>query len=273
MQALTVDLSPGALRTASGSPFEISFEQWKGIHEFLTNVDSTTPETVAAFSRLMPAYADLKRSAAKWPSSTFPSVIQLSQGIVDYNANVVRVNYPKLDALAGRWQTQAPTPAERAEFDGMISASLDHAQRDSATAAAVVHDLQVLMDAVDATSNQSETAISAALAGAYAGGSGSGDFSTELVNQVQQIAQSLAQVAAIESVIGQPPARDIERIRGAWGAIGDDLERLRKSVLAEIAKEEPFHAQLDVEVAMNEWGTLAAEAQAFARNARGLLGR
>ena len=62
-----------------------------------------------------------------------------------------------------------------------------------------------------------------------------------------------------------PPQADIERIRGAWSNINDDLGRFRATVADAIAATSPFIASLDLDVAAAEWAEVARGARQFAQ--------
>lgn len=266
MQQSTFNLGPGALRGPAGSPFTITPDQWRSIDAFLDNVNSTGAETTARFVKLMPAYAKLKQSAATWKASTFPGLIGLARGIIEYNQATVQQSYPELDTLAGAWQTRAATADEVARFNTIITDGNARAQRNATAAQAIVHDLDSLTEAVKETNDQSQTAIATALAGG-AGGAGPGGQTDQIVALIGQIAQGLSQLAAIQSVLGTPPVLDIERVRGAWGATSDDLGGLKTWIMSAIDSREPFLAQLNIEAAISEWQTLAGEAGSFIQNA------
>jgi hypothetical protein len=99
---------------------------------------------------------------------------------------------------------------------------------------------------------------------------GSRDLAVARSSEIERITQNVAQLASIMSVFSTPPVASIERLRGAWGAIGDDLRNLQRSVLTKIDSAEPFIAELNVEVAIGEWEQIGSEACQFEANARGL---
>jgi hypothetical protein len=75
----------------------------------------------------------------------------------------------------------------------------------------------------------------------------------------------MSQLASILSAIGTPPQADIERIRGAWASITDDLGGFQSTVDDEIATGDPFLAELNLDVAISEWSHLATEAYLVAQ--------
>ena len=130
------------------------------------------------------------------------------------------------------------------------------------TASSVVRDLLALDSAVQVVKQQAEDAISDSLS--MSGAPGGGDAGLDAISS---LAQTMSLLASVLSAVGTPPQTDIERIRGGWASISDDLTNFQSTVSAAIAATMPFIAELNLDVASSEWSQLATEAREFAEQA------
>lgn len=270
MKTIQANMGPGTLQTPSGSPFAIPIQQWNNISVFLANVNGTSAASLANFISVIPAFADLKKCAADWQGGTYANLIGLAKSISQYGTNTATVVYPQLDTMLNQWTNGNPSASQQTAFSQLLQPTVDAAKRHGQLAATLASQLQALATAVELTNAELPGAISNLMAQAMSDPSGdSGDLANRLVDQVTAISQQLGQLASLLAAVGTtPPVQDIQRVEGAWSAIANDLGNLYSAVLSQIASEEPFIADLDLQVAIGEWKDVASEAQAFANSAR-----
>jgi hypothetical protein len=270
MKTIKAELGVGALQTSANSPFVVPARQWNNITSFLDGVNGASADSTRNFVSLMPAYADLRKCAADWTVTTYPDLIALANGISQYGFHVATVVYPQLDAMLKLWTATAPSKSQQSSFTQLFQPTLDAARKNGQLAANLASQLQLLGSAVAVINQELPGAISNLMADAM-GDPGSSDPSSlanHLVDQINAISGQLAQLASLLSAVGTPPLTDIQRVQGAWGGISDDLQGLYNNVLTQIVSEEPFIADLDIQVAIAEWQAIASEAQAFANSTR-----
>ncbi len=260
MKTITLDVRPGDLQASNGSPFEIPISEWKSINDYLVNVAAADPQTTANTVNAIPAFADLKGVADRWKPSTLPGIINLAQGISDYGTNTVAGQFPKLQQLLDTMQSDIPANSQ-ATFQGLMTQILGTAQQNTSHASGIVQELQTLDTAVQVIKKQVEDYIADSMSMPDLG---DGDADAAAISA---LADRLSQLASMLSALGTPPQTDIERIRGAWAGISDDLSSFQSSVVDEIATGNPFLAELNLDVAISEWSNLATEARQFAQNA------
>src|SRR5688572_33061724 len=111
MNTITLDLRPGSRKSPNGSLFEVPISQWKTINNYLGSVAAF--DIPANSQSAMPAFATLKASAVKWKSTTLPNLINLSQGIYNYGANTVAVQFPRLRQLLETMKSEIPPNSAR----------------------------------------------------------------------------------------------------------------------------------------------------------------
>jgi hypothetical protein len=254
MKTITLDVGPGQLQASNGSPFEIPVSEWKSINDYLVNVAAASPQTTASTVSVIPAFADLHGVAGRWRPATLPNIVKLATGIYSYGASTVAGQFPKLQVLLVTMQSETPANSV-ATFQTLMTEIQATAQQNTTTASGIVQDLQTLDTAVQVIKKQAEDYISDSMSMSDPGGSGSAGLEA-----ISNLASAMSQLASIMSAIGTPPQADIERIRGAWASITDDLGGFQSTVDDEIATGDPFLAELNLDVAISEWSHLATEA-------------
>lgn len=259
MKTITLDTSPGALSAPGGCPFAIAPAQWKGINDYLMNVAATSPQTTANAVAVIPAFAGLRGSADRWKQATLPSIIKLAQGIDTFGTSTVTAQLPILERLLEPMQRQIPA-GSAGPFQDLMGQIIAAAAQNATTAGAIVSDLQALDTTVQVIKRQAEDYIADSLSMPDAPGSGGAGL-----DAIGTLAQAMSQLASILSALGTPPQSDIERIRGAWANINDDLGSFRATVADAIATTSPFIASLNLDVATAEWSEVAAGARRFAQ--------
>lgn len=261
MNTITLDVRPGNLEASNGSPFELPVSEWKKINDYLVNVAATNQATTASTVSAIPAFADIKSVADRWKPTTLPNIVAVAQGIYSYGTDTVGGQFPKLQQLLETMQSSIPGNAE-ATFQNLMQQIQQKAQQNQTTAAGVVQDLQTLDTAVQVAKKQAEDYMADALS--MPDPSGGGDAGLDLISN---LANAMSQLASILSALGTPPQTDIERIRGGWASIADDLGNFQSTVSEQIATGDPFIAELNLDVAISEWSNLATEAEQFAQSA------
>lgn len=261
MKTIELNIRPGALQGPGGSPFAIPPARWKSINDYLVNVVATSRETTANAVAVIPAFAGLRGSADQWKQATLPNIIKLARGIDTFGSSTVTAQLPILQRLLLPMQSQIPA-GSAGPFQDLMGQIIAAAAQSAATAGAIVSDLQVLDTTVQVIKRQAEDYISDSLGMPDAPGGGDAGL-----NAISTLAQAMSQLAGILSALGTPPQSDIERIRGAWANINDDLGSFRSTVADAIATTSPFIASLDLDVAIAEWSEVAAGARQFAQQA------
>jgi hypothetical protein len=261
MKTITLDVGPGDLQTSDGSPFEIPISEWKKINDYLVNTARANPQTTANTVSAIPAFADLKGVADRWKPTTLPNIIALAQDINRYGTNTIGGQFPELQQLLETMQSDIPANSQ-ATFQALMTQIQATALKNQTTAGGIVQDLQTLDTAVQVCKKQAEDYIADALS--MPDPSGGGDAGLDLISKV---ANTMSQLASLLSALGTPPQTDIERIRGAWAGISNDLSNFNSTVSEQIAAGDPFIAELNLDVAISEWSNLAAEAEQFAQSA------
>src|SRR5688572_10077109 len=103
----------------------------------------------------MPAFATLKASAVKWKSTTLPNLINLSQGIYNYGANTVAVQFPRLRQLLETMKREIP-PNSAADFHNIMSTILVAAQQNTALASTIAKEFETIDTSVQVSKPQIE---------------------------------------------------------------------------------------------------------------------
>jgi hypothetical protein len=267
LKSEAASLAPGGLATSDGSPFAVSTAEWRAVNDFVIAINSTDPGTTAEFTSLVPAYADLRKSSAAWPSQTLPNLIRLSQDIYQHGAVTVPNVYPKLEAMLQKWETSSPSAADQQDFQLLLKTVQNSARTNASAAMAIVPDLRSLMTAIEVTNQEFPNALASIMAGGFSPSGDPTHLSDAIIAAINQMAANLARLAALLSVLQTPPVEDIERIEGAFTAIANDLDSLQSWVLTQINDKVPVLGELAIESAMQQWQSVASEAQAFAANA------
>ncbi|MBV8633111.1 MAG: hypothetical protein JO002_01350, partial [Burkholderiaceae bacterium] len=237
--------------------------QWRAIGNFLAGVRATDTASSADITSQLPDYATLRSCAEKWSVVTHPNLLGLARNVSQYGAYFANDLGPRLRSTA----EMAPADGSKnTALDVLLQPAVDTAQRCATLAAALVPDLQRLSSASLAVQNALPGVISSLMAQSVGipGMSDGSDLAQRLADQVNAIAANLAQVAVLYSVTGNVPLHDIERLRGAWGGISDDLALLKTDMQNPISGEDPIIADLDLQSEISQWQNVAAEAVAFA---------
>jgi len=267
MKTITLDLRPGSLKSSNGSPFEVPISQWKTINDYLGSVAATgiPPNAVSA----LPAFTTLKASAVKWKSTTLPNLINLSQGIYNYGANTVVNQFPRLKQLLQTMQSNIPANSA-ADFHNIMSTILTAAEQNTALATTIANEFAT----IDTSVQTSKAEIQNYLASLspppprLEPRHGSRAFLDEPEAPFEHRAPSEFenQMSRLWQLSCAPPQSEIERVRGAWSSISDDLKFFQSTINEEIASSSPFLADLNLDVAVSEWRDLASEARQFSEN-------
>ncbi|TFW31060.1 hypothetical protein [Duganella callida] len=261
MDTTRIDLGPDTV-TAGGSPFALPAAQWRAIGDFLASVNATDAASSAGIAAQLPDYATLRTCAANWSARTHPNLLSLAGQISQYGSYFSQQLAPRLNAMISGQQAAQ----QGAALDALLQPAMDTAQRCATLAAALVPDLQTLGSTCGNIQRALPGVISSLTAQSVGiPGMGSNDgLAARLAAQIGAIAANLAQVAVLYAVAGNVPLADIERLRGAWGGISDDLAALREDMQTLAASLDTVLAGLDLQLAGSQWQSVAAEAAAFA---------
>jgi hypothetical protein len=268
MKTIPLDVRPGSLKSSKGSPFEVPISQWKTINDYLGSVAATDipPNAVSA----LPAFTTLKASAVKWKSTTLPNLINLSQGIYNYGANTVVNQFPRLKQLLQTMQSNIPANSA-ADFHNIMSTILTAAEQNTALATTIANEFATIDTSVQASKAQIQNYLASVsppqppqLEPRHA--SRAGEHGPEAVYGYRPHSYFEFQMYQLWQLSCAPPQSEIERVRGAWSSISDDLNNFQSTVNDEIASSSPFLADLNLDVAVSEWRDLASEARQFSEN-------
>lgn len=257
MNTITLDLRPGSLNSPNGSLFEVSISQWKAINTYLGNVAAI--DIPANSESAMPAFVTLKASAVQWKATTLPNLINLSQGIYNYGANTVAAQFPRLQQLLETMKSEIP-PNSAADFHHIMSTILVAAQQNTALAITIAKEFETIDTSVQVSKKQIQDYLASLSPSAPPPGFSGARSSTRAHSYFEFQMYNLWQLSCA------PPQSEIERVRGDWSSISDDLKSFQSTVNEEIASSSPFLAKLNLDVAISEWQGLASEARQFSEN-------
>ena len=256
MKTITLDLRPGSLTSSNGSPFEVPISEWKTINDYLRSVVAI--DIPANTQSALPAFATLKASAVKWKSTTLPNLINLSQGIYNYGANTVVDQFPRLKQLLQTMQSNIPANSAT-DFRNIMSTILTAAEQNTALATTIAQEFATIDTSVTASKGQIQDYLKSVSPPPPPPGKGEiGGHRPHSYFEFQMYQLWLLSCA--------PPQSEIERVRGAWSSISDDLNFFQSTVNEEITSSSPFLADLNLDVAVSEWRDLANEARQFSEN-------
>jgi hypothetical protein len=262
MKTMNRDLQPGSFEAANGSSFELSVSVWRAVDDFLTKVAAV--QTTAKIDAAIPAFAVLKAAAVKWKWTTLPNLFGLLQDIYGYGDETVARRFPRLKQLLQTMQSEIPANAA-ADFHRIMSEILEEAEENTELAISIAKDLETIDTSVQAVKQQIEDYMADTVGGGAAEGK-----EEEEVALISALGNRLPELASLLSAFGTPPRTDVERVRGAWSSLADDLNGFQSTVKQEIATSNPFLAELNLDVAISEWRDLAEEAQQLHESLRGL---
>jgi hypothetical protein len=245
----------------------VSISQWKTISDYLGSVAATDipPNAVSA----LPAFTTLKASAVKWKSTTLPNLINLGQGIYNYGANTVVNQFPRLKQLLQTMQSNLPANSA-ADFHNIMSTILTAAEQNTALATTIANEFATIDTSVQASKAQIQNYLASLPPPPPRLGPRHGSWASEDGPQPYYEPRAPSafetQMSQLRSLSCSPPQSEIERVRGAWSSISDDLKVFQSTVNEEIASSSPFLADLNLDVAVSEWRDLATEARQFSQN-------
>ena len=260
MATVNLDLSPGELQGQSGGPFDVPFPVWAGLDACLVALAEAPANTAPGLSALA-SYADLVAAAARWRPQTLPALVSVANDIDQFGRDVVDVQLPTL-ANALTSQASQPTASGLQQARTVLLQIATTVQEHETSAAAVAAQLLEVDDDLQLVRTQVEDALSDSMGGP-------GGPPNSIVG-LDALAQSLSELAAALASVGTPPQQDLERIRGAWAALGDDLGSFQSTIQETADSGSPYIVNLDLDVATSEWTAIATQARDFAQRASAL---
>ena len=84
-----------------------------------------------------------------------------------------------------------------------------------------------------------------------------------LAGWIAHFAQQIASIITVVPVLARSPLGVIQRLDGGWHAIASDLAFTSDWVAQQITAHKPFLAELALDAAIDDWGDVAQEAEAF----------
>lgn len=215
-------------RAELGSLFVVPERDWTAVSQRVGRVERLRG-VADSVTRYLPAFGPLVTASIRWRASTFPDIVASSSALRDYCRQAVDSYSVVQTAL-----TPDPlAPPVQVSVRDALAALADRTRVMSdrfATLSATIRDFNEVNRGVDAEV---------------------GSFARRLGPDWQSIVPS---TTAVDDATG--------RVRGAWGALNDDLHALRVQPVDVTA---PFVARLQIGAALAAWRNLQAAAEDFAQ--------
>ncbi len=259
-------LGPGS----GGSPFTLNAKDWTDANSLCSLIAASSDQAVQYLATYTPSFADLKKCTLQWHNQTFANVVNTANSIYNYGMNVVQSNYAQLLPVVDNIQSGPTTDVLVQTIDIALKQCIDKATQIINTVSSCVSDISTLVKAVENVQNElrpctgSDGGISLPMPG---GGTMPDPSSAQFAIIVQQLVTTIAQVSATFTALSNRPLSVLETMEGAWDAISSDLQFIKGTAPTDINTVLPILTELSIQEAMDEWKTVATEAQSFVQNA------
>lgn len=262
-------IGPDLLKISNNTPFEVTIDEWSIIKSYanqIIKIGSEAEENIKAF---ISSFQILKKCAVKWEESIFLNIIKLSDYLYKFGMETVKVEYCKLKDILCSVQGMKPSEHDRLLFHKAILNCINEIENIINLSSIVIEDLIDFSNSIENTYRECQQYM-------YIRANDwiiNIDSNSKMKNAcgmdiVQQTIQAVVELSLLMIKIHTPPLADIQRFRGVWASIREDLDYIDLIFNKEIQIDEPFIVSINISVAISEWERVAMEAYDFSNKAK-----